>query len=102
MSLIGASKTITNPTMRERVEAAIRQTASTKNAEPTPAGRLAAQGLMDPGSIAPHFLARLAVNATVAAEACTDCGYAPIADGDITYVVTQEWDAVAAIVFPSV
>lgn len=102
MSLIGASRTMTNQTMRARVEAAVRQTASAKTADASPSGRLATQALIDPSSAAPHFLARLAVNPTVANLACVDCGYSAVEDNDITYVVTQAWDDVAAIIFPDV
>lgn len=101
MSLIGASKTITNPTMRSRVEAAIRQTAAEKPDDGSAGAQLARQALIDPGSVAPHFLSRLAVNPAVTAASCEDCGYAAIEDGDILYVVVQEWDEVASIVFPT-
>ena len=100
MSLIGSSKMIANASMRARVEAAIRQTAVGKVEATDATGRLAAQGLADPASLASHFLARLSVNPAVAAEACGDCGHAGVPDDSIAFVVAEAWSDVAEIVYP--
>lgn len=101
-SLIGSSRTIDNRTMQARTSAAIRQTAPGKSQDSGAAGRLAAQALIDPASLVPHFLARIAVNAAVAASACPDCGHSTEGDDAILYVVSESWGEVAGTVFPDV
>lgn len=100
MSLIGSSRTTDNASMRARTSAAIRQTAPAKSPAGGAAERLAEQALIDPTSLVPHFLARIAVNANVAAAACSDCGYSPAEDTDLVYIVDTTWDEVAVIVYP--
>lgn len=99
-SLIGSSRTTDNRTMQARTAAAIRQTAPGKSAAGGAAARLAEQALIDPTSLVPHFLARIAVNAAVAASACPDCGHSTEGDDAILYVVAESWDSVAATVYP--
>lgn len=99
-SLIGSSRTTDNHTMQARTSAAIRQTAPGKASDEGAAGRLAAQALIDPASLVPHFLARIAVNPAVSASACPDCGYSLEGDDAILYVVTESWAEVAATVYP--
>lgn len=100
MSLLAESKITENAAMRARVAAAVRKTAATKGADGTAAGKLAGQGLMDPYTLVPHFLALAAANATIAAGACHDCGYSTAEDGDLAYVVASNWDSVAAKLHP--
>lgn len=99
-SLFGSSRTIDNGSMRARTAAAVRQTAPGKTAADGAAGRLAAQALIDPVSIVPHFLARIATNAAVADAACHDCGYSDAPDEDLLFIVDNTWDDVAATVYP--
>lgn len=99
-SLIGSSRTTENRTMQARTAAAIRQSAPEKAGDTGASGRMAAQALIDPASLVPHFLSRIAVNPAVAALACEDCGHAAAPDTDLLYVVTQQWDEVAATVYP--
>lgn len=98
-SLIGSSRTTENSSMRARTAAGIRQSAPAKSAAEGAPGRLASQALIDPASLVPHFLARIAVNAAVAASACPDCGYSTEGDDAILYVVNEAWDDVARTVF---
>lgn len=99
-SLIGSSRTTDNTTMKARCSAAIRQTAPAKSAAGGAPGQLATQALIDPASLVPHFLARIAVNANVAAAACHDCGYSDAPDSDVLFIVDSTWDEVAATVYP--
>lgn len=99
-SLIGSSRTTENHTMQARTSAAIRQTAPQKASDGGAAGRLAGQALIDPASLVPHFLARIAVNPAVSASACSDCGYSLEGDDAILYVVSESWAEVAATVYP--
>lgn len=100
-SLIGSSRTTDNNTMRARTAAAIRQTAPAKAPAGGAATSLAEQALIDPSSLVPHFLARIAVNAKVAAAACHDCGYSDADDSDMIYIVDSTWDHVAATIYPN-
>lgn len=100
MSLLAESKITENAAMRARVAAAVRKTAATKGADGTAAGKIAAQGLLDPYTLVPHFLALVAANPAIAAAACHDCGYSSAEDGDIAYVVDAGWDGVAAKLHP--
>lgn len=100
MTLIGSSRMARNETMRAKAEASIRQLAASKTIDETSSGRLAQQALIDPSSVSVHFLARLAVNPALAAEACNDCGYSEVPDSDIDYVVTSSWDAIANLIYP--
>lgn len=99
-SLIGSSRTTENASMRARTSAAIRQTAPEKVEEDGAPGRIAVQALIDPSSLVPHFLARIAVNPAIADSACPDCGFSSEDDNAILYVVVNNWDEVAATVFP--
>lgn len=100
-NLIGSSKTTENAAMRARTSAAIRETAPTKAPAGGSAARLAEQALIDPSSLVPHFLARIAVNANVAEAACSDCGFSGAPDSDVLYIVNASWDEVAEIVYPN-
>lgn len=100
-NLLGSSKIIDNPTMRARTSAAIRQTAAEKQGVEGADGQLARAALLTPEFVVSAFLVRIAVNPAVVAEACTDCGYAGVADADILYVIAQAWTDVAAGEFPT-
>lgn len=99
-NLIGSSKILDNTSMRARTSAAIRQTAAAKAGEGGAAGHLAQAALLNPEFVIPAFLTRISVNSAAAAEACVDCGYAGVADGDLLYIIAEAWSEVAAGEFP--
>lgn len=99
-SLIGSSRIVTNTAMRARTAAAIRQTAAARLADDGAAGRLARAALLDPEFVVSAFLVRIAVNPAVINAACSDCGYSDAPDGDLEYIVADQWDNVAASEFP--
>lgn len=99
-TLIGSSRTTENRAMQARTAAAVRQTAPGKSPVGGAPARLASQALIDPSSLVPHFLSRIAVSPNVAAAACHDCGYSDAPDSDVLYIVDAVWDEVASTVYP--
>lgn len=99
-NLLGSSKILDNASMRARTSAAVRQTAATKTSEAGAVGQLARAALLNPEFVIPAFLTRISVNVAVAEAACTDCGYAGVADGDLLYVVAAAWAEVAEVEYP--
>lgn len=100
-NLIGSSKTIDNQAMRARTSAAIRRVAVEKSQATGSDGMLAQAALLNPEFVIPAFLVHVTTNPAVAEEACVDCGYADVADGDILYIVTEAWAGVAQAEYPT-
>lgn len=99
-SLIGSSRIVTNTTMRARTAAAIRQAAAARLGDDGAAGRLARAALLDPEFVVSAFLVRIAVNAAVINAACSGCGYSDAPDGDLEFIVGDQWDDVAGGEYP--
>ena len=105
-NLSATAKLATNPEVRDKVAAAIRNAAAGKYAASGKAGRLARVALLDPTIPLEHLLVRIAADATITGPACPACGHAWETDGGtpiddaISYVVDTQWDAVAEIIYP--
>ena len=106
MSLLSAARVADNQIIRDRVTAAIRQTAAARYDDTGVSGQLARVCLLDPSIALQHMLVRIAADSTLTSNACPSCGFAwvndagqPIDDA-IRYVVDSQWDAVAVIVYP--
>lgn len=100
MSLLAASKITSNPTVRARVEAAIRKTAAEKGDAAGAEGVLAKAALVAPETVSAPFLQRVATNADVAANACAGCGHSEAEDSALEWIVSEAWAAVAAELHP--
>ena len=105
MSLLSAARVADNQIIRDRVTAAIRQTAAARYDDTGVPGQLARVCLLDPSIALQHMLVRVASNVAIANAACPACGHVETVDqaspdGAISYVVSSEWDEVAGIVYP--
>lgn len=100
MSLAASQALITNTGLRDRVTAAIRQTASQQLAWEGPAGVLARAAFARPDTAVDSFMLRLATNADVVKAACGACGNADeVPDDTIEWIVAASWEGIAAELF---
>lgn len=98
---LAASKMSGNTELRARVEMAIRKVAEAKQAFDGPSGQLAAAGYTAPETVAHSFMLRLSVNADAVDKTCAACGHSTVDDSALEWVVDNQWDAVAAALYPS-